>query len=316
MAGRKKDRGLGRGLSALMNDLGATETDAPIVEDAADALVDKVREPGEPSPQPGVRNVSISRLQRNPDQPRKHFARDAMDDLVASIQQRGVLQPILVRPFKDRKSAYAENYQIVAGERRWQAALKAGLTSVPVIVRELSDRDVLEIGVVENVQRADLNPMEEALAYEKLIAEFGRTQSEIATSIGKSRVHVANTVRLTGLTARGRELLIDGTITAGHARMLLTAEDPDALAEAIVANGWSVRDAERFIKAQRDQRLQPGSRAAQPKPSDIVALEQRIRDRVGLRADIRQKGVGGEVRFRYGDLDALDGLLKQLGVDR
>lgn len=307
MASRKKDRGLGRGLSALMSDLGATESEAPV--ETSDALVDAPRSEDTPRQQPGVSNVAISRLSRNPEQPRKHFARDAMDDLVASIQQKGVLSPILVRDVGDGQ------YQIVAGERRWQAALQAGLTSVPIIVRELSDRDVLEIGVIENVQRADLNPMEEALAYRKLIDEFGRTQADIATTIGKSRAHVANTVRLTGLTERGRELLMDGTITAGHARMLLTAEDPDGLAEAIVREGWSVREAERFIKAERNQGDVPRARGRQPKPADIVALEQRIRDKTGYAADIRQKGVGGEIRFKYKDLDGLEALLKALGAE-
>ena len=311
MAGRKRDRGLGRGLSALMSDLSATEDEAPVADtdsDIGEALVDAPRDADAPRAQPGVRNVAISRLTRNPEQPRKHFARDAMDDLIASIQQKGVLQPILVRDVGEGQ------FQIVAGERRWQASLQAGLTSVPIIVRELSDRDVLEIGVIENVQRADLNPMEEALAYRRLIDEFGRTQADIATTIGKSRAHVANTVRLTGLTERGRELLMDGTITAGHARMLLTAEDPDALAEAIVSEGWSVREAERYIKAERNH--EPARRGAtrQPKPADIVALEQRIRDRTGYAADVRHKGVGGEIRIKYKDLDDMEALLARLGV--
>ena len=314
MAGRKKDRGLGRGLSALMSDLGATEEAAPVVDAAPDALVDAPRDPDAPSEQPRVRNVAISRLQRNPDQPRKHFERGAMDDLIASIQQKGVLQPVLVRPIPDGSGPDRGQYQIVAGERRWQASLKAGLTSIPVIVRELSDRDVLEIGVIENVQRADLNPMEEAIAYQRLISEFGRTQAEIATTIGKSRAHVANTVRLTGLTARGRDLLVDGTITAGHARMLLTAEDPDALAEAIVSEGWSVREAERYIKAERNHEPARRGAARQPKPADIVALEQRIRDRTGYAADVRHKGAGGEIRIKYKDLDDMEALLARLGL--
>ena len=314
MAGRKKDRGLGRGLSALMNDIApavAPEDEAPVKQ--IDPLVD-AQQPGDvPAQQPGVHNVAISRVARNPDQPRKHFDRNRMDDLVASIQQKGVLQPILVRPLSGTTDKQG-TFQIVAGERRYQASLKAGLTSIPIIVRELSDRDVLEIGVIENVQRSDLNPMEEALAYEALIRDFGRTQAEIATTIGKSRAHVANTVRLTGLTKRGRELLVQNKITAGHARMLLTAEDPDALAESIVREGWSVREAERFIKAEVTARENPGRPARAPKPSDIIALEQKIRDTTGFATDIRHKARGGEIRIKYKDLEQLESLLTKLGA--
>lgn len=327
MSGRKKDRGLGRGLSALMSDSGLSEPAVP-VKDADSPLETKsvpnpplghtpeeaklvqtlvdTRKSDQPQEEPKVLHVAISRLQRNPDQPRKVFARDKLDDLIASIQQKGVLQPILVRRIDDGQ------FQIVAGERRWQAALKAGLTSIPVMVRDLSDRDVLEIGVIENVQRADLNPLEEALAYERLITEFGRTQAEIATTIGKSRVHVANTVRLTGLTERGRELLLDGKITAGHARALLAADDPDALAEAIIEKSLTVRDAERW--AQGDQTPRQTTRKPSEKPADITTLERRIQDETGFAADIRQSGKGGELRLKYNDLDHLQTLLQRLGL--
>lgn len=333
---RKKDRGLGRGLSALMSDVATPVSDAeeaaPLEtksakpdpkselekERALDAasglsvldLVDR-RDPSRAKEEPRIMHVAISRLQRNPDQPRKVFDRDRLDDLIASIQQKGVLQPILVRRIP-AGSVDGATYQIVAGERRWQAALKAGLTSIPIMVRDLSDRDVLEIGVIENVQRADLNPLEEALAYERLISEFGRTQAEVATTIGKSRVHVANTVRLTGLSERARELLLGGKITAGHARAILAADDPDALAEAIVEHDWSVRDAESWVK--KDKAPPARARHTAGKPADIMALEQRIRDRTGYAADIRHGAKGGEIRFKYKDLGHMEALLKQLGL--
>ncbi|MGJ8560549.1 MAG: ParB/RepB/Spo0J family partition protein [Litorimonas sp.] len=328
MSGRKK--GLGRGLSALMSDAGLNEvedtvknhdnggkTKTPIetksaVPNSVENLVDSPKEPDTPREQPRVLNVAISRLVRNAAQPRKVFERDKLDDLIASIQQTGVLQPILVRQIDSQTASDGADFQIVAGERRWRAAIKAGLTSIPIIIRNLSDRDVLEIGVIENVQRADLNPLEEALAYERLIKEFGRTQADIATSIGKSRVHVANTVRLTGLTERGRELLMGGKITAGHARALLAATDPDALAEAIIKNDWTVRQAESWVRDDKSAR-NPG--AAKPgKPADIKALEQRIRDTIGYAADIRHGARGGEIRLKYKDLDHMEALLSRMGL--
>lgn len=328
MSGRKK--GLGRGLSALMSDASLSDADSAInrdeklnpsnapleiksaVPETVSNLIDAPKDPESPREQPSVLNVAISRLVRNTAQPRKVFDRDKLDDLIASIQQTGVLQPILVRKVDGQETPDGTDFQIVAGERRWRAAVKAGLTSIPIIIRTLSDRDVLEIGVIENVQRADLNPLEEALAYERLIKEFGRTQADIATSIGKSRVHVANTVRLTGLTERGRDLLMEGKITAGHARALLAATDPDALAEAIIKNDWTVRQAESWVKDDKSAR-NPG--APEPgKPADIKALEQRIRDTIGYAADIRHGSRGGEIRLKYKDLDHMEALLARMGL--
>lgn len=328
MSGRKK--GLGRGLSALMNDAGLNQTDItakpdqieektkpaleikPAVPETVSNLIDGPKDPESPREQPSVLNVAISRLVRNAAQPRKVFERDKLDDLIASIQQTGVLQPILVRQLDSQTKVDGADFQIVAGERRWRAAVKAGLTSIPIIIRDLSDRDVLEIGVIENVQRADLNPLEEALAYERLIKEFGRTQADIATSIGKSRVHVANTVRLTGLTERGRELLMAGKITAGHARALLAATDPDALAEAIIKNDWTVRQAESWVRDDKSARNPSASKPG--KPADIKALEQRIRDTIGYAADIRHGSRGGEIRLKYRDLDHMEALLARMGL--
>ena len=312
--------GLGRGLSALMSDSAPAETDKTDTNEPLETKSLKRPDPhpaqdrdNAPKEQPAVQNVAISRLIRNRAQPRKHFEPGDLDDLIASIQQKGVLQPILVRKIHDAETRGREDYQIVAGERRWRAAMKAGLTSIPVIIRELSDRDVLEIGVIENVQRADLNPLEEALAYETLINEFGRTQAEIATTIGKSRAHVANTIRLTGLTERGRELLLRNDITAGHARALLAAKDPDALAEAIVKNDWSVRDAERWVRAEKNPD-KPKPQTKSDKSSDIKALEQKIQDEIGYPADIRHSGRGGEIRLKYKDLDHMEALLTRLGL--
>lgn len=326
MSGRKK--GLGRGLSALMNDAGldtpqavskvtGTDNKAPLetksaVPNALENLVDGPNDVDAPREQPSVMNVAISRLVRNAEQPRKMFERNKLDDLIASIQQTGVLQPILVRRIDPELSEDGVDFQIVAGERRWRAAVQAGLTSIPIIIRDMSDRDVLEIGVIENVQRTDLNPLEEALAYERLIKEFGRTQADIATSIGKSRVHVANTVRLTGLTERGRDLLMQGKITAGHARALLAATDPDALAEAIIKNDWTVRQAESWV---RDDKSGQNPKVAKPgKPADIKALEQRIQDNMGYAADIRHGARGGEIRLKYKDLDHMEALLARMGL--
>ncbi|MGB6231105.1 MAG: ParB/RepB/Spo0J family partition protein [Litorimonas sp.] len=330
MSGRKK--GLGRGLSALMNDTGLADADTPVELETKSAepprvlgetgeearLIETLIDTRDPSSAiekttdtPGIAHVSISRLRRNPDQPRKVFDRNQLDDLIASIQQKGVLQPVLVRPLSENRNT---NYQIVAGERRWQAAMKAGLTSIPILIRELSDRDVLEIGVIENVQRADLNPMEEALAYQKLISEFGRTQAEIATTIGKSRAHVANTVRLTSLTERARGLLMNGRISAGHARAILAAEDPNALAEAILREEMSVRQAEQWVKDER--KPDKPARTRKEKQTDIAALEQRLRDESGLTADIRHGARGGEIRLKYKDLKEMDTLLARLGLPR
>lgn len=377
----RKNRGLGRGLSALMNDLSLTEQEAPLggpsdeleaplktsedpvsretvkgrkqaVRDAEIAALEREllnnhkatrtsleplstgdnkaektapatplthnadKDQPETQEQSPIASVAIDRLVRNPNQPRKVFEREAMDDLVRSIQEKGVLQPVLVRPVEaNTRSDTRQYYQIVAGERRWQAALKSGLNAIPILVRELSDSDVLEIGVIENVQRADLNPLEEAMAYEQLIAEFGRTQADISKSIGKSRSHVANTIRLLGLSERGRELLLSGDLTAGHARAVLSASEPDALVEAILEQGLSVRDAENWAKGDQRENSSPAADSRTKKPTktaDITALETELRDRTGLTSDIRHKGKGGEIRLKYRNLEEMDRILAHL----
>ncbi|HEX2561615.1 ParB/RepB/Spo0J family partition protein, partial [Phenylobacterium sp.] len=213
-------RGLGRGLSALLGE-------------------EDVRAPGAPAPAAptgaSVREIPIEFLQRNPDQPRWVFPEEQLVELAASIRDKGILQPILVRPLPEGR------YEIVAGERRWRAAQRAGLAAVPVLVRELSDMQVLEIGVIENVQRADLSPIEEATAYKQLMDRFGRTQDSVAEAVGKSRSHVANTLRLLALPEGVRNYLLEGRISAGHARAIATAPNAEALAEEIIAKGLSVR---------------------------------------------------------------------------
>ncbi len=258
-------RGLGRGLSALLD-----EAEAP---NAAPGAAQPAAEGARP---PGAQEVPIELLRRNPDQPRRQFGEVEMEELTDSIRQKGVLQPILVRPL----AGHAGEYQIVAGERRWRAAQAAGLRAVPVLVRELDDLDVLEIGIIENVQRADLNPVEEALAYKALIDRFGRTHEVVARVVGKSRSHVANTLRLLALPEEVREHLMAGRLSAGHARAIATAPDPVALGRTVIARDLSVRQAEQL---SRQAQAKPGVAPRASGPSrkgrnpDTVALEDDTR---------------------------------------
>jgi len=260
--------------------------------------------------QQGVTSVNISQLERNPDQPRKYFDKEKLDELTQSIKDKGVLQPILVRPL-GKGTSKTKHYQIVAGERRWQAALKARLDTMPVLIRELSDQDVLEIGVVENVQRADLNPIEEALAYKALSDQFKRTQDDIAQAVGKSRPHVTNMLRLLTLPKRAQTYLAKGKITAGHARAIIAAPDPTELADAIAQKGLSVREAEdwvRRIKAADGQTKKVPSQ----KDADTRKVENELSDMLGLKTDLRHKGPGGELRIKYKTSAQLEALIKQL----
>lgn len=326
---KTSERGLGRGLSALMSDIGAlndepaslrSEQDldqgGSIKPNSALSPVDEIEkntpeDDSQPARANGVRFVNIAKIDRNPDQPRKHFDVALLQDLTQSILDKGVLQPILVRPIY--KAGRVETYQIVAGERRWQAALKAGLDALPVLIRDLSDQDVLEIGVVENVQRADLNPIEEAMAYQALKNEFGRTQEDIAKAIGKSRPYIANMLRLLTLPARARTYLAEGKLTAGHARSIIAAPDPSELADAIVQNGLSVREAEdwvRRIKKSAHNEAMPKARAY--KDADTRKAEQDLMDALGLGVDLRHKGPSGELRIRYKNSAQLNELIKRL----
>lgn len=282
---------LGRGLAALIGDMG----DERVVAGRGRAQ----------------RRIPVEFLRPNPRNPRKRFADADLDDLATSIKERGVIQPIVVRPIPE----LADAYEIIAGERRWRAAQRAGLHDVPIVVIDVDDRTSLEFAIVENVQRADLNPIEEAGGYERLMAEFGYSQTDLAQIIGKSRSHVANTLRLLKLPDGVRKLLESGELTAGHGRALLSAPDPEAAARRIVEKGMSVREVERL--ARGDEEPEPSIDAsprgpAREKDADTRALEQALADVLGLRVTISHKGRGGELRIAYGDLDQLDGLCRKL----
>lgn len=283
-------RGLGRGLSALLGDVDETASITVGTPEAAAA---------------GVREIPIELIKRNDTQPRWVFDDAELAELSASIRDKGVLQPILVRPLADGE------FEIVAGERRWRASQKAGLRAMPALVRELDDVQVLEIAVVENVQRANLNAIEEAAAYQQLIDKYGRTQEEVAEAVGKSRSHVANTLRLMNLPEVVREYVLSGQLTAGHARAILTADDPVALAEEIIAKGLSVRDAERLARGGAPAKAKaPAARAV--KDTDTQALESDLSDVLGLDVEVIDKGGVGELRIKYATLEQLDELCRRL----
>jgi len=280
----EKRRGLGRGLSALMADLDP---------------VDPVRRDDNVLP--------IERIVANPDQPRRTFDEAGLDELAASIRERGLIQPIIVRrdPHDD------DRYQIVAGERRWRAAQRAQLHELPVVIREMSDDEVLEVAIIENVQRVDLNALEEALGLQQLIDRFQHTQEQVATALGKSRSHVANMLRLLKLPEAVREMLREGKLSAGHARAILTADDPVALARRVVEDDLSVRETERLAKDGRPpakRKLQHGD----GKDADTRALELDLHVAVNLPVSINHRPDGsGKVVISYGDLDQLDGLCEK-----
>jgi ParB family transcriptional regulator, chromosome partitioning protein len=284
-------RGLGRGLSAL---LGEAEEGA---EGAASVAA------GE-----GAREIPIELIHRNPEQPRTHFAEDELAELEASIREKGVLQPILVRPSRGQPG----EYQIVAGERRWRAAQRAGLGAVPALVRELGDNQAFEIAIVENVQRTDLNPLEEAKAYAALMGRMQYTQDETAKVVGKSRSHVANTLRLAALPPGVQAHLMAGRLSAGHARAILSAADPEALAELIVAKGLSVRDAEALARGRTGQPKKASGPRARPKDADTHALESDLEEVLGMAVEITDRGGAGELKIKYASLEQLDELCRRL----
>lgn len=284
-------RRLGRGLAAL---IGEMDQSAPV----------GVAKPAINSD----RLVPIEYISRNPKNPRRTFNEAELQDLASSIRQHGIVQPVVVRTIG------AGRFEIIAGERRWRAAQLSGLIEIPVIVRDVDDKTALEIAIVENVQRADLNPLEEALGYDQLIAEHGYTQNDLGEIIGKSRSHVANSLRLLKLPESVRDLLSGGNLSAGHARALVSTSDPAGLARTIVAKGMSVRDAERLaqndIKAQNDPRP-PGARK-DDKDSDTLALERTLSDTLGLDVSIAHKGSGGQLRIAYKSLEQLEEICRLL----
>jgi len=284
-------RRLGRGLAALIG-----EMDQPTPVDA-----------GRPAVNPD-RLAPIEFISRNPRNPRRYFDETELHDLASSIRQHGIVQPVVVR------TVSTDRYEIIAGERRWRAAQLAGLIEIPVIVRDVDDKTALEIAIVENVQRADLNPLEEALGYEQLIAEHGYTQNDLGEIIGKSRSHVANSLRLLKLPDPVRDMLAAGSLSAGHARALVSTSDPTALARTVVSKGMSVRDAERLaqndIKAQNDPR--PAGARRDEKDSDTLALERTLSDTLGLDVSINHRGNGGQVKISYKTLEQLEEICRLL----
>jgi ParB family transcriptional regulator, chromosome partitioning protein len=284
-AGRR--RGLGMGLSALLGS-------------------DLERRPREnETPQP--LKLPIELLHPSRLQPRRHFDQSELEALAESIRSRGVMQPLLVRPVADSRPT---SYEIVAGERRWRAAQMAGLHDLPVVVHDLSDRDVLEVALIENVQRQDLSPLEEAEGYRRLIDEFGHTQDALASSLGKSRSHIANLIRLLGLPEGVRRLLEDGQLSAGHARALLGVRDPEGLARAVVARGLNVRQTEALARA--DSQAATRARPAAGADPNTAALERDLSQRLGLNVRVTARGEGGVVAITYSSLDQLDSLLRRL----
>lgn len=285
-------RRLGRGLAAL---IGEIDQSAPVG--------------ARPEPVSADRNVPIEFITRNPRNPRRQFNEAELQDLANSIRQHGIVQPVVVRKLG------ADAFELIAGERRWRAAQLAGLTQIPVIIRDVDDRTALEIAIVENVQRSDLNPLEEALGYEQLIAEHGYTQNDLGEIIGKSRSHVANSLRLLKLPDPVRDMLSDGSLSAGHARALVLTSDPSALARRIVDKGMSVRDAERLaqsdIKAQSEGKP-VGGPVLPEKDSDTLALERSLTDTLGLDVKINHKGNGGQVRISYKTLEQLEEICRLL----
>lgn len=280
MSGSRR-RGLGMGLGALLGE--AAPSAAP---DAAQL-------------------VPIEYLEPSPLQPRRHFAEEELEALAASMREHGVLQPLLVRPLP----GLATGYEIVAGERRWRAAQRAGITELPVVVRELDDRQVVELALVENLQREDLSPLEEAQAYARLAADFGRSQEEIAEAVGRSRSHVANTIRLLQLPEPVRRMLEDGRLTAGHARALLGAAEPERLAVLVVERGLNVRQTEALV---RDRAAGPKRRRAPWADPDIEAFARDLSRSLGLAVRLRPRGRGGTLTIRYSNPEQLETLARKL----
>ena len=290
----KARRNLGRGLASLFGE-----------EQEDYAAIDKVR---------AGKSVPVEFLRPGKFQPRQIFNEADLSSLAESIKEKGILQPILVR----RDADLPESYEIIAGERRWRAAQLAQLHEVPIIVRELTDRDALEIALVENLQRKDLNAIEEADAYQRLMDEFHHTQEELAKAVGKSRSHVANTLRLLSLTPKIKSFLVDGSLQPGHARVLINAAEPEKLAVEIVSRNLSVRDAERIAQMAREADGKSSPRRGRPpkaqahKDTDTLALERDLSNLLGLKVAIMIAGKGGELRIQYRTLDQLDDVLRRL----
>ena len=296
MSADRPAKGLGMGLQALLGEAGrpASPSDAP-----------------SPS-RGGVREIEIVRIKPNPQQPRIQFDETALDELADSIRERGVLQPILLRPVDD-------DFMIIAGERRWRAAQRARLHTIPAIIREIDESTTAELALIENIQRQDLNPLEEAEAYRQLIERHGHTQDDVGRIVHKSRSHVANLLRLLDLPEFVRQSLLIGDISMGHARAVATVENPEQLAREIIAKGLSVRQTEE--RARRDKlRLVAGAGPSRETPrtafkkvdADLEALERQLADILGLKVEVSHKGQGGAVTLHYSNLDQLDMICQRL----
>ena len=284
---------LGRGLAALIGDVG---DETPVA--------DSGRKP---------RRAPIENLQPNPRNPRRLFTDDELDELAGSIRERGIIQPIVARALK------GDNFEIIAGERRWRAAQRAGLHDVPIAVVEANDAQSLEYAIIENVQRTDLNPIEEATGYLALMDDFNRTQEEVAQIVGKSRPHIANTIRLLKLSEPVKQLVRTGKISAGHARLLVGQPNAELIAHEIIDNGWSVRDLEADMRKDVAGQLRDMRREAKgfvvniPKDADTRALERRLSNALGLDVSVDHRGESGTLRIKYRNLEQLDAVLKKLG---
>ena len=280
-----RQRGLGKGLAVLLGE-------APEIPEEDTHLSGKI--------------LSIESLSPGKFQPRTRFDHATIEALADSIREQGIIQPLLVRPTPNGPAGY----EIIAGERRWRAAQRAGLHDIPVVIRDIDDDSALEMALVENLQRQDLGPMEEAEAFARLIEEFGHTQEKIAKSLGKSRSHVANTLRLRSLPAPVREMLDEGVLSAGHARALLGADDPISTGKQVVRRGLNVRQTETLIRHQQEKAKKFPTVSAEMDPN-IRALEGELTNNIGLKVKITPKGNGGSVHISYRNLDQLDGLLKR-----
>ncbi|MCW6509896.1 ParB/RepB/Spo0J family partition protein [Lichenifustis flavocetrariae] len=284
---------LGRGLAALLAD---TSAQMPV----ADAAREQMR-------------VPVGALAANPHNPRHAFDGAELDDLAASIREKGILQPIIVRPLRGT----TDRYEIIAGERRWRAAQLAGQGDVPVIVVRVNDQEALELAIIENVQRADLNAIEEARGYDRLSGEFGYSHTDLAKVIGKSRSHVANTVRLLKLPEPVSRMVTSGQLTAGHARALLAFDDPEPVARRVIERGLNVRDVEQLAQRQQDKRAAPAVVEVLPprKPrrgTEAAAVAEELSNLLGLSVTLNHQGAGGELRIRYNTLEQLHSLCRQL----
>jgi ParB family chromosome partitioning protein len=293
----KKKMGLGRGLDALLGE--ALRGDSP----SANFSVDR------DARSQGVTTLSVTDIRPNPNQPRRHFSDEKLDELAASIARHGIIQPIVVRP-------YQGGYQIVAGERRWRAAQRAQLHDLPAIIRNFDDTETVEIALLENIQRQDLNPMEEAEAYKKLTELFGHKAAELADLVHKSRSHVANMMRLLDLPQTLRDLVIEERLSMGHARALLGSDNAVQLAMLVIKNGLSVRATEALVQQERTPKTKSrkGTGTGLPDDADIRAVESHLGDLLGLKVRIAQKNDtgAGAVTFEYGSLDQLDMLCQRL----